>query len=265
MQFFAALFNSQAHPGTPRLTKHGKEPTLIHAKAVFKVVSLIGFALTTFYGVSAQSTVFNIPSTDIQPAHRIYIEADFIAHISSFETGGYQLYGPRLVYGLGKRAEVGVNAFFVNTAPAEPIEIQPNFKLQLYKNEEKGIAAAIGAVVYVPVTHRSSSPTRAMVYGVVSKNVKGSYGPRFTVGAYSLIGSFEKGTNKHGLLLGYEQPITRKLSFVVDWSSGNNDYGYVVAGAGITLSPKSIVYVGYNIGNQGRGNNALGIFYGFTF
>jgi hypothetical protein len=232
---------------------------------VFKIVSLIGLALSTVYGVSAQSTVFNIPSTDIQTAHRFYVEADFMAHISSFETGGYQLYGPRVVYGLTKRAEVGINAFFVNTSPAEPVEIQPNFKLQLYQNEEKGLAASTGAVVYVPVTHRSSSTTRAMVYLVASKNVKGSHGPRFTGGAYSLIGSFEKDTSKHGLLLGYEQPITSKLSFVADWSSGNNDYGYAVAGLGITLSPKSILYIGYNIGNRGRGNNSLGIFYGFSF
>ena len=104
-----------------------------------------------------------------------------------------------------------------------------------------------------------------MVYGVVSKNIKGLRGSRLTVGSYSLIGSFEKGTSKQGVLLGYEQPITKKLSFVADWSSGNNDYGYVVAGAGITLSPKSFLYVGYNIGNQGRGNNSLGIFYGFSF
>jgi hypothetical protein len=232
---------------------------------IFRTVSPIVFMLSTFYGVKAQSTVFNIPSTDIQLAHRFYIEADFMAHVSSFETGGYQLYGPRLVYGLSKRAEVGVNAFFVNTSPAEPIEIQPNFKLQLYQNEEKGFAAATGALVYVPVAHRSSGATRAMVYGVVSKNIKGLRGSRLTVGSYSLIGSFEKGTSKQGVLLGYEQPITKKLSFVADWSSGNNDYGYVVAGAGITLSPKSFLYVGYNIGNQGRGNNSLGIFYGFSF
>jgi len=246
--------------------KTERKPVVYSLKINFlKAISAIGFALSSFYGVSAQSTVFNIPSTDIQTARRLYVEADFLAHFSSFETGGYQLVGPRLVYGLNKRTEVGVNAFFVNTAPAEPIEIQPNFKFQLYKNEGQGVAAAAGAIVFVPVTHRSSSTTRAMVYGVAAKNVKGSHGPRFTVGSYTLIGSFEKGTSKHGLVLGYEQPITRKLSFVSDWSSGNNDYGYVVAGAGITLSPKSVLYVGYNVGNQRRGNNSLGIFYGYSF
>jgi hypothetical protein len=66
-------------------------------------------------------------------------------------------------------------------------------------------------------------------------------------------------------MLGLEQPLTKRISFVTDWSSGNNDYGYLVVGTGITLSPKSFLYTGYNFGNQGRGNNYLGIFYGYTF
>jgi hypothetical protein len=233
--------------------------------ALFRTVALIGFALASSYGVSAQSTVFNIPSTDLQAARRLYVEADFTAHLSSFESGGYQSYGPRIIYGLNKRMEVGINAFYTRTSPTEPVEIQPNFKLQLYKNEDKGVAVVTGTIVFVPVAQRSSSTTRAMVYAVASKNIKGDFGPRFTAGSYALIGSFEPGTSKKGLLLGYEQPISRKLSFIADWSSGNNDYGYVVAGMGITLSHRSALYVGYNIGNQGRGNNALGVYYGFSF
>ncbi|MFS8084726.1 MAG: hypothetical protein ACMG6H_03785 [Acidobacteriota bacterium] len=230
-----------------------------------KFLSLIGFALSSFYGVSAQSTVFNVPSTDVQTTQRWYVEADFTAHLSSYKTGGYQAYGPRIIYGLNKRMEVGINAFYTRTSPVEPIEIQPNFKVQLYKNEDKGFALAAGTVVFIPLTQRSSSTTRATVYAVASKNVKGDFGPRFTVGSYALVGSFEKGTSKQGVLIGYEQPITKRLSFVADWSSGNNDYGYVVAGAGLILSPKSVLYVGYNIGNSGRGNNSLGVYYGFSF
>jgi hypothetical protein len=228
-------------------------------------VSLIAFVLSSFHTVSAQSTVFNIPSTDVQTSRRLYVEADFLTHASSFERGGFQLYGTRLVFGLSKRAEAGVNVYFINTAPAEPIEIQPNFKFRLYQNEEKGLAIATGAAVFLPISHRSLSSSRAMVYAVGSKKVNAPLGPRFSLGAYNLIGTFEKGTSKRGVLLGYEQPITRKLTVVADWSSGNNDYGYVVAGAGITLSPKSVLYVGYNVGNQGRGNNSLGIFYGYSF
>jgi hypothetical protein len=226
---------------------------------------LLAFALFSFSSAAAQSTVFNIASTDVLPAHQRYIEADFITHLSSYENGGYQTYGPRVVYGLGKRTEAGVNVFYTRASPAEPLEIQPNFKWKFYENEEKGVAAAAGGIAFIPVSDGSLTSTRGLAYAVVSKNIKGSFGPRLTVGSYTLIGSLDAGTSRRGLLLGYEQPVSERLTFITDWSSGKNDYGYLAAGAGITLSPKSVLYVGYNIGNQGRGNNSLGVYYGFTF
>lgn len=230
-----------------------------------KLMAAIAFVLAAFYRVPAQSTVFNIPSTDIQTAQRFYVEADFTGHLSSFATGGYQSYGPRIVYGVNRRVEVGFNAFYTRTSPAEPTEIQPNFKLKLYENESKGVGVAAGSIIFMPVSERSAGTTRAMVYAVASKSFKADLSPRITAGLYSLVGSFEPATTRHGVLLGLEQPITKRLSFVADWSSGNNDYGYVVAGAGITIMRKSLIYVGYNIGNQGRGNNALGLYYGYSF
>ena len=234
-------------------------------KGFLRLIAVCGFALASFGGAAAQSTVFNIPSTDVQTARRVYVEADFMTHFSSFENGGYQLYGARAIYGLNKRSEVGVNAYFVKTVPAEPIEIQPNFKFRFYENESKGVAAAAGVIASVPATSRWVSDTRAMVYGVASKKINGVYGPRVTVGSYHLIGSFAEGTSKRGLLLGYEQPVAGRLTFVTDWSSGNNDYGYIVAGLGMTLTSRSFLYAGYNIGNQGRGNNSFGVFYGYSF
>jgi hypothetical protein len=239
---------------------------LIHLKSTtLKLLLLCGFATLSAHTASAQSTVFNIASTDVQARQKLYVEADFMAHLTSYQDGGYQIFGTRLVYGLSKRTEVGLNAFYTKTSPSEPVEIQPNFKLQLYSNEGNGLAVAVGTVAFIPVSHRSATRMRGTVYAVASKNIKGNWGPRLTAGGYSLVGSFDQGTSKRGVLLGYEQPITRRLSFISDWSSGNNDYGYVVAGAGIVLSPKSVVYVGYNVGNQGRGNNSLGVYYGFTF
>lgn len=232
---------------------------------VLRVISLTVFMLAVCYDGSAQSTIFNIPSTDIQTAQHYYVEADFTGHLSSFASGGYQSYGPRIVYGVNKRIEVGFNAFYTRTSPAEPTEIQPNFKIKLYENESKGLAVAAGSIAFIPVTQRGFSTTTAMIYAVASKSFKADHSPRITAGSYSLVGSFEPGTTKNGLVAGIEQPITKRLTFVTDWSSGNNDYGYLVVGAGITMSKKSLVYVGYNFGNQGRGNNALGIYYGYSF
>ena len=67
------------------------------------------------------------------------------------------------------------------------------------------------------------------------------------------------------MLAGYEQPLTKKLSFVTDWVSGNNNLGYVTSGAGFTFSPKNNIYAGYSFGNHGRGNNSFSVYYGHTF
>jgi hypothetical protein len=105
----------------------------------------------------------------------------------------------------------------------------------------------------------------AFLYAVGSKKLKGELGPRLSAGSYMLAVRTTQKTSKYGALMGYEQPLTDRLSFITDWTSGKNDLGYLAAGFGITLSPKSTLYVGYNVGNEGRGNNPLGIYYGFTF
>jgi hypothetical protein len=233
--------------------------------AILRLVLLASFALCSFAKAWAQSTVFNIPSTDVQSPGQVYLEANFIMHYGSLRDGGYQTYGPRVAVGLPGNTEVGVNIYYIRADPAEPIDLQPNFKWQFYANEKKKLAFATGVLISTPITKRSLGSTYGMVYVVGSKGFERLRGPRVTFGGYRLVGTFDAGTDKTGVLLGYEQPITNKVSFVTDWSSGNNDYGYLVAGTGITLSPKSLFYAGYNFGNQGRGNNSLGLFYGYTF
>jgi hypothetical protein len=221
--------------------------------------------LSTAGIAAAQSTVFNIPSTDVQSPGKVYLEADFIIHFGSLREGGYQELGPRVVLGLPGNMEVGVNAFYTRAIPGEPIQVEPNFKWQFYSNEKLGIAFATGVLVSTPVTRRSQGSTFAQLYAVGSKSFEGTYGPRVTFGGYRLVGSLEDDIDKTGVMLGLEQPLTKKISFVTDWSSGNNDYGYLTVGTGITLTPKNLLYSGYSFGNQGRGNNYLGIFYGYTF
>ncbi len=237
-------------------------------RAIRRLTTLSFTLVAVFLAASAtraQSTVFNIPSTDVQSRGDVYLEADFIVHFGSVREGGYQEYGPRVVVGLPGNMEVGVNAFYTRALPAEPIVVEPNFKWQFFNDEERGLAFATGVLISTPVTRRSDGTTTAQLYLVGSKSFKGTYGPRVTFGGYHLVGSLDDDIDKSGVMLGLEQPITKRVSLVTDWSSGNNDYGYLVVGTGITLSPKSLLYTGYNFGNQGRGNNYLGVFYGYTF
>ena len=214
---------------------------------------------------AAQSTLFNVPTTDVQPRGKVYLEADFITHFASHKDGGYQTYGPRVVVGAWKGTEVGVNVFYTKSSDPEPVEIEPNFKWQFFTDEKHGLAAATGVLINIPLTQRRQIKTTAMFYLVGSKNFSARYGPRFTFGGYTLAGPFEEGTTRSGIIAAYEQPVTKKVSFVTDWFSGNNDFGYVTPGVGINFSSKSSLYTGYSIGNEGRGNNFLGVYYGYNF
>ncbi len=216
--------------------------------------------------VQAQTTILNTPSTDVQTSRKPYVEADAIGHLTGFAKGGFQSYGARLLYGARKRVEVGVNLFYTRAASTtQAAEVQPNAKWQFYQNEEKGVAVAAGGVLFMPLPHHRSSDTLGLVYVTASKKVKAAYGPRLTGGTYRLVGLHAGAGTKGGALLGYEQPVQRRLTFIADWYTGKNRFGYASAGFGATLSPKNVVYVCYSFGNAGRGNNALAIYYGRYF
>jgi hypothetical protein len=214
----------------------------------------------------AQSTLFNIPSTDVVAERHIYLEFDFVSHLEPHDDGGFQAYVPRAVCGAGKRVEVGVNVAFLDAeTPDQPVELQPNVKYQFYSNEDNGVSAAAGGILYTPVANRAGVDTFGLLYTVVSKKVKGSYGPRLTGGGYGLVGRANGNGSEGGAIVGYEQPLHRKVSFVADWLSGRNRFGYVTPGLSFALPRGSALYAGYSIGNVGRKNNALFVYYGITF
>ncbi|SRR6266545_1555 len=214
----------------------------------------------------AQSTLFNIPSTDVVAKKKVYLEFDFLSHFTSHADGGFQIYAPRAVFGVGKGVEVGVNISAVDAfAPDQPVYVSPNVKWQFYNNENEGVAISAGGLLYTPVAHRAGADTYGFIYSVVSKKVKSDYGPRFTGGGYALPGLADGLGTKGGAIIGYEQPLASKVTFVTDWFSGKNAFGYVTPGFSFTLPKSSLLNVGYSIGNRGRGNNALFVYYGITF
>lgn len=221
--------------------------------------------LSSSLTVIGQSTLFNIPSTDVVPGKKVYVEFDFLAHLESYSNGGFQAYIPRAVVGVGKKFEVGINVVFTKSATPNSVEIQPNIKYQAYSNEKYGVAVSTGAILYAPVTRRTGTNTFAMLYSNISKQVKGKYGPRLTGGAYGLVNRVKGTGERGGAMVGYEQPITPKLRFVSDWYSGKNRFGYVTPGFSITTSTTSALYIGYSIGNSGRKNNSLFAYWGITF
>ena len=228
---------------------------------------MVLFAVLVFgFSVSAQSTLFNTPSTDTLPENRFYMEADFIGKFAKNEKGGFQSYGYRVVYGVKKNLEVGSNFFYTrNGSRVSPKEIQPNIKFQAYQNERYGVAISTGAIAFVPLDKTAGTRVYAMLYANASKTIKVTKGTRVTGGFYNIVGAERDFGTKRGATFAIEQPIRGRLSFIGDWYSGNNRFGYSAAGLNYAITKKQFILVGYNFGNFGAGNNAFSAFYGITF
>ena len=231
-----------------------------------KTLTILLAAFSGSYTGMAQSSLFNIPTTDVMSSGETYVEADFDAHLTDYRRGGFQSYGGALVYGARNRTEIGVNAYFMKTGEGfQPLEFQPNAKWQIFNDEKSGTAVSTGAILYVPATRRAFRDTIGSIYVTASKQFRGSYSPRFTAGTYTLVGRKEMAGGRNGFLFGFEQPLHRRLYFIADWNSGKNRFGYSAVGLGVTLTKRSNLYTAYYFGNQGRGNNSLGIYYGYSF
>jgi hypothetical protein len=212
----------------------------------------------------AQTTIMNAPSSDVVAAKNVYLEMDFITNYAWAQGDDrFANYLPRAVVGVGGNVEVGVNVSYTGVpGGGAPIEIHPNAKWQFYNNEGKGIAAAAGCMFIVPITNRAGTDTFAQCYSVASKQFSGNYGPKFTGGGYRLIGVNSGDETKTGVIAGYQQPLTQKLSFIVDWQSGNNRFGYISPSLNLSTPRNGNLSGGYAIANQGRGRNWLVFFYG---
>jgi hypothetical protein len=220
--------------------------------------------------VAAQSTIFNIPTTDTVAVGKGYFEFDYLPQVPAPDEGGrFQTYTPRIVFGVVPNVEAGVNVSNFHFNDQTFSLFQPNAKYKFYADDAKGLAAAAGIIGYIPVNHRDDSVTFGLVYGNFSKKFKsGNYGPRITFGPYGVVGDIS-GPNG-GVLAGYEQPVSAKVSIVADWFSGKNFFGYFTPGVSIVLPHNGLLNIGYSFGNDsfgdpGNDNRTLFVYYGITF
>lgn len=232
----------------------------------------LGACVVVAQPAAAQSTIFNIPSTDTVSPGKFYFEFDYLAQLPKPDAGQFQTFAPRVVVGVTPQLEVGVNVAFTKISDGGGTYniVQPNAKYKFFVDDDQGLAAAAGIIGYLP---NEDGDKFGQVYGNVSKKLKS--GTRLTGGVYAALScdACDGGANKAGAILGLEQPITPTVSFVADWLSGKNFWGYFTPGVSIALPHSALLNIGYSIGNNelmGDGdseyrNNALFVYYGITF
>jgi hypothetical protein len=249
------------------------------------LVQLLFLTSTVFSGCAlAQSTIFNIPTTDTVSKGKAYFEFDFMPQVPAADASRTYMYNPRLVVGVPGKIEFGVNFPISDIkgsgSSSTYVYLQPNAKWKMYENERAGVAMAVGGLLNTPLNSRNIQDSWGYLYGLVSEKIKtGNYSPRFHAGFYGAVSANQDPKNgpvsfsgpRAGAILGYEQPVYKKVSFVADWFSGENNLGYFTPGISISLPANGLLNAGYSIGNNSWAdsnaarNRYLFFYYGITF
>lgn len=204
--------------------------------------------LLTFCPMSfAQETVFNVPSGDILDRGKVYTEFDF----SYRPDDALQTYTPRIVVGLGKRLEAGVNINGIVNPGTSQTTLTPTIKWRLYDGGESGWAFLVGDNLFIPVQNKTFN-AGTWTYAEFVKIFK--TGTRATFGGYYTSANVFDVAQRGGGQFALEQGIGSKFTLAADWFTGKHAAGYVTPGYYLKLTPKLTWYASYQLGNTGVSN-----------
>lgn len=203
----------------------------------------------------AQQTIFNVPTTDVLERGKVYAELDVPFKPNDGENvSRFSSFVPRVVVGVGRRTEVGLNVTGNIQPGVDTTTLVPTVKHKLYDGGDNGWAVVVGDTLFIPVRNRQYDAGNYS-YAAVSKTVGRT---RLTAGGYHYTSDVvAPDAQRAGGLFGFEQTVNPRLTLAADWVTGRHANGYFTPGAIFKPHPRVTGYAGYSIGNGGasRGNH----------
>ena len=198
---------------------------------------------------AAQQTLFNVPSADVLPAGKLYLEEDDLWRPGRGKDTYFTL---RAVAGLGGSVEAGVNLGGLvadgRSAPTANLAL----KWQPVHTPTWALTAGVHGQLFLRGGADGSPSGHAYAHAAWTP----FDGTRVTAGAwYATSGYADVGVAK-GVLAGLEQHVSPKLVFQADWYSGRNGLGYFTPGFAWTVGPW-VLYGGYSVKNGDSHENAV--------
>lgn len=208
-----------------------------------------------FWGLSinsvcAQQTVFNVPSADVTPKGHVFLQEE--AQFRGWNPGAFYGGTTYSAYGIGHNTELDATLFNVGAPATENISMGVGFKSAIpipglkEKFPEREFKITVGSDVVVGLEGNGvGNWTYAHLSGRVPKA-----NTRLTAGiSYGSRQVF--GQNSTAFIAAVEQPLTKKLTLLGDWYSGNEHYaGYLIVGASYAFPKSTTLYAGYQIPNS---------------
>ena len=230
-----------------------------------KLVICAGFLFGTAVFVSAQQTIFNVPTTDVLDHGKVYLELDGSFKFTDQDAlRKFSSFVPRVVVGVGGNVEVGLNVTGNVQPGSDSTTLVPTVKWKFYENEKKDTALIAGTNLYIPVRNRAYN-LGAYSYLAVSRTINKT---RLTAGGYVASKNvFASNAVRGGGQFGFEQTVNGKFSVAADWITGKHASGYFTPGVVYKPTSKLTTYWAYSIGNAGaaQGNHFFLFELGYNF
>ena len=198
---------------------------------------------------AAQQTLFNVPSADVLPAGKLYLEEDDLWRPGRPEDTFFAL---RAVAGLGSAVEAGVNlGGLAAQGPSAPTAILA-VKWQPVRSPRWALTTGINGQLFLRGSADGSPSAQAYAHAAWAP----VDGTRFTGGVWYATAGFADAKVTKGALAGIEQRLGSALVFQADWFSGSSGLGYLTPGFAWTIGPW-VVYGGYSVKNGDARENAV--------
>lgn len=195
----------------------------------------------------AQQTIFNVPSADVTEKGRLFLQHETQFSNKFFVNTEYA------ALGVGKNTEIDVTLLGVGTNNVANEVLGVGFKSFLPLHKKSETKFTYGALI--PASLRGKG-VGGYAYSHLSTRIP-KLNTRITSGVF--VGTTTVlGRDFVSYIAGIEQPITKRLNFIMDYYSGKHANGFLIPGVSFYLGKDSTFYAGYQIhNNKANGDNGF--------
>lgn len=215
-----------------------------------KTFALIAILIFNSSKAFSQQTIFNVPSADVTPKGNIFLQEE--AQTTPWFAPNALLNTNYAAVGIGHNTEIDATLFNVASPATQNITLAAGFKSAIpipyldKKFPAREFKFTIGSDMLFGLEGNGvGNWTYAHISGRVPK-----LNTRLTAGV-SYGGRQIFGINATSFIAGVEQPVTKKLTLIGDWYSGQDHFaGYLITGFSYALPEQTTLYVGFQIPNH---------------
>lgn len=213
-------------------------------------IFILVLSVNLFSKCYAQQTVFNVPSADVTPEGKLFLQHE--SQFRPYNPHSFWLGTHYTAVGIGHNTELDCTLFNVSAPRSNNITLGLGFKSAMpiaglkEKFPERELKLTVGSEVLVSLEGEGvGNWSYAHLSGRVPK-----LNTRLTAGVS--VGTKQVfGRDAVSFIGAVEQPITKKFSLIGDYYSGKENYaGFLIVGMSYKLPKDTAIYAGYQIPNN---------------